>query len=104
MTFLWFTLILKVPNPLNWLGKLQIAFCEERNMMKEFIKTLEKSNTEYVLEKGKLVVTGNLDLSNTDIKELPKGLTVGESLYLCNTDIKELPKGLTVGGIIVLSM
>ena len=50
--------------------------------MDNLIKEVKKSNTEYVLEKGKLVVTGNLDLSNTDIKELPKGLTVGGIIVL----------------------
>ena len=42
---------------------------------------------------------GDLDLSDTDIKELPKGLEVGGSLDLSHSKIKALPEGLKVGGL-----
>jgi hypothetical protein len=48
-------------------------------------------------------VKGDLDLSDTKIKELPKGLTVGGNLYLCSTPIKELPEDLKVSGDLDLS-
>ena len=53
------------------------------------------------LEKAKEMMErngGSLDLSNTQIRELPEGLTVGGWLDLSNTQIRELPEGLTVGG------
>ena len=46
---------------------------------------------------------GNLDLSSTQITELPSGLTVGGWLDLRHTQITELPSGLTVGGWLDLS-
>ena len=58
------------------------------------------------LEKAKEMMErngGSLDLSGTQIKELPEGLTVGDGLYLSGTQIKELPEGLTVGGNLYLS-
>jgi len=49
--------------------------------------------------KEELNVKGSLDLSKTNIKELPQGLEVGGSLGLEDcTLLKELPQGLQVGG------
>jgi hypothetical protein len=42
-------------------------------------------------------VGGNLNLYNTQITELPDNLKVGEGLYLYNTPITELPDNLKVG-------
>ena len=50
-----------------------------------------------------LEIKGGLDLSGTQIKELPQGLKVGGSLDLYGTQIKELPQGLKVGGYLNLS-
>ena len=58
------------------------------------------------LEKAKEMMErngGNLDLSYTQIKEIPEGLTVGGWLDLSYTQIKEIPEGLTVGGSLDLS-
>mgnify|MGYP005999102869 CR=1 FL=1 len=43
-------------------------------------------------------VVGNLVLSGTPIRELPRGLHVGGWLNLIRTPIEELPEGLHVGG------
>ena len=42
-----------------------------------------------------------LDLSGTQITELPEGLSVGGYLDLSGTQITELPEGLSVGGSLV---
>ena len=70
--------------------------------MQEFIEILKQLNVSYTLENDKLTINDDLDLSHTQIKELPKGLTVDGTLYLCNTQIKELPDDLTVGGSLEL--
>jgi hypothetical protein len=49
-----------------------------------------------------LVVGGDLNLSHTPIIKLPDNLTVGGSLSLRYTDITKLPENLTVGGDIDL--
>ena len=74
------------------------------NKIEEFKKILISNDIEFkIKEEGdKLIIQGDLYLSNTQIKELPEGLTVGGSLYLRNTQIKELPEGLTVGGYLYL--
>jgi hypothetical protein len=46
-----------------------------------------------------LNVEGNLDLSCTQIRELPEGLSVEGYLNLKDTQIRELPESLSVGGI-----
>ncbi len=48
-------------------------------------------------------ISGDLDLSGTQITALPDGLTVGGDLYLRGTQITALPDGLTVGGDLYLS-
>ena len=58
--------------------------------------------TYYAIESDKVIVDGNLDLSNTPIKTLPENLTVGGWLDLSNTQIQVLPEGLTVGGTLDL--
>jgi hypothetical protein len=50
------------------------------------------------LTKEELNVKGNLDLSDSQITQLPEGLKVGGDLYLNRTNIKSLPEGLKVGG------
>jgi hypothetical protein len=53
--------------------------------------------------KEDLNVKGDLDLSGTNIKELPQGLKVGEdlNLYGCKS-LKKLPQGLKVDGVLNL--
>jgi hypothetical protein len=58
---------------------------------------LDLSNTKIKELPQDLKVSGSLNLSYTHIKELPEGLKVGGSLTLRYTKIKELPKGLKVG-------
>jgi hypothetical protein len=50
-----------------------------------------------------LTVYGDLDLTNTPIKELPSDLKVGANLYLYKSPIKELPSGLEVDGSLDLT-
>ena len=72
--------------------------------MQKFINVLKsKPGIDYTMSEGKISVSGNLDLSYTDIEKLPDGLTISGSLDLYNTPIKELPDGLTVGGYLDLS-
>ena len=54
------------------------------------------------LPKG-LSVSGNLDLSGTEITELPNGLSVSGNLNLSDTEITKLPERFTVGGSLDLS-
>ena len=42
--------------------------------------------------------SGNLDLCNTDITNLPDGLAVQGYLNLSGTNIRELPENLTIRG------
>jgi hypothetical protein len=49
-----------------------------------------------------LNIEGNLDLSDTKIRTLPKGLKVGGYLRLLNSEISSLPDGLQVGGLLNL--
>ena len=48
-----------------------------------------------------LMVNGQLDLSETSIRELPKGLIVKDDLILTNSAVSSLPKDLIVGGDVV---
>jgi len=50
-----------------------------------------------------LVVNGNLNLSNSQVKSLPCKLTIYGGLHLGNTPIKELPEDLTIYGYLNLS-
>jgi hypothetical protein len=49
-----------------------------------------------------LYIEGNLDLSDTKIRTLPKGLKVGGDLRLLDSEISSLPDGLQVGGLLNL--
>ena len=75
----------------------------EGNIMETLIRELKKLNAEYTIEKNRLVVKCDLDLSGTNIKKLPKNLTIGGSLDLYRSSIKELPENLTVSGFLDLS-
>ena len=60
------------------------------------VKLLNSKHFEFTKEE--LIVKGDLDLSETNIKELPQGLQVKGYLHLNDcTSLKELPKGLEVG-------
>ena len=48
-----------------------------------------------------LMVNGDLDLSETSIRELPKGLIVKGDLLLTDTAVSSLPEDLIVGGNVV---
>lgn len=67
--------------------------------IKEFLKKWNKNNEVFVKD-GKVTVGGWLDLSDTNITELPDNLTVGGSLDLRNANITELPDNLMVDGSI----
>ena len=53
--------------------------------------------------KEPMLVTGSLDLRDTQITALPDNLTVSSSLYLSGTQITALPDNLTVGSSLYLS-
>lgn len=54
--------------------------------------------------KEQLKVKGDLNLSSTNIKELPQGLQVGGSLWLSGCrSLTNLPEELKVGGSLILS-
>jgi hypothetical protein len=56
------------------------------------------------LTKDDLSVKGDLDLQNRlDLRSLPNNLTVTGRLNLSNTSIKQLPKGLTADSVILQS-
>ena len=75
------------------------------NNIEKFKKVLRENGygNEVSEENEKIKIGGSLDLSNTNITELPDNLTVGGWLYLSNTNITELPDNLTVGGSLDLS-
>ena len=68
-----------------------------KEKIERFLKKYNKKN-KIIIKGGVLTVGGWLDLSNTNITELPEGLTVEGWLDLSSTNITELPEGLTVGG------
>ena len=53
--------------------------------------------------KEDLIIKGDLDFSESEIKSLPKGLEVGGNLYLYESKIESLPEGLKVGGNLILN-
>ena len=63
--------------------------------IKNFLNRYERHNDVFI-ENGKVTVGESLDLSNTNITELPDNLTVGGWLDLSNTNITELPDNLIV--------
>lgn len=79
--------------------------------IKQFFKFLEDKEDKYLplkvkiinskhfeFTKEELIIKDNLDLSETNIKELPQGLEVNGTLNLRNcTSLKDLPQGLKVG-------
>lgn len=73
-----------------------------KEKIERFLKKYNKTN-EIIIEDGTLTVGGYLDLSNTNVTELPEGLTVGGWLDLRNTNITELPEVLTIGGSLDLN-
>jgi hypothetical protein len=60
------------------------------------VKLLSLSN----LTDEDLIVQGNLDLTNINIKSLPNGLVIQGNLLLVNSNIYDLPKDLKVKGYI----
>ena len=73
---------------------------KEDNINRPFIWMLLNDEP---LTKDELVVKGNLDLSDTKIRTLPKGFKVGGNLYLTNCkSLTSLPDGLQVGGLLNL--
>ncbi len=76
---------------------------ELEKMMQENNGNLDLSGSNISNLPENLNVDGDLDLSNTNISSLPENLTVGGSLDLSNTNISSLPKSLKVGGDLDLS-
>ena len=72
----------------------------------DFIKTKDNRNIPFMwklennepITKEDLIIKGDLDFSESEIKSLPKGLEVGGNLYLTCSLINSLPEGLKVGG------
>jgi len=73
----------------------------EGELSNENNKREYNENFVYLLSDFDLIES--LNLSHTQIKELPADLKVGGSLNLYNTPIKELPANLKVGGYLDLS-
>ena len=90
----------------------------------EKLKFLERLESGIPFTKDELNIKGQLDLSGSQIKSLPKGLKVmgnlnlfgckelvklPEGLYvrgllnLTHTNLEELPKGLNVRGVLILT-
>ena len=60
-------------------------------------------NVEYTIDDNlNVIVEGYLNLSGTQITELPDNLSVGGDLYLRWTQITKLPDNLSVGGYLDL--
>ena len=76
----------------NWVNEVP----EEREVRQRVKKQIQIDN-------GRLVINGDLDLSNTNISSLPQGLTVGRYLDLegC-TSLTTLPENLRIGGYLNL--
>ena len=72
--------------------------------MIDLIEYMDKKGISYEKSDNgnNLVVGGDIDLRNTDIKVLPDNLVVGGNLDLEGTDIKVLPDNLVVGGCLYL--
>ena len=70
------------------------------NSIEKFKKKLREYGcyNEVTEDNGRITVEGGLDLSNTNISELPDNLTVGGNLGLSNTNISELPDNLMAEG------
>lgn len=61
------------------------------------LKNVDLSFTNIKELPDNLVVSGDLDLSGTKIESLPKNLVVGKTLFLNDTKIESLPENLVVG-------
>ena len=79
----------------------------KENELEQYKKGRSESRSGYKLTKAPNVdelisninyIDGYLDLSRSNVKEIPKDLTVDGYLSLSNTKIQNLPKGLTVNG------
>jgi hypothetical protein len=67
--------------------------------IRNFFRQYNIPDEDYEVKKdGEIVFNKYLNLSNSQIRELPANLTVNRSLFLSNTQIRELPANLTVNG------
>ena len=89
---LWNTKITEIPEGLHLGGSLEL--CHSK------IEKITYINEDPM---DGLVIHGDLDLSDTPIKELPLEVTVKGTLDLRDTQITELPEYLTVEGDLLLS-
>ena len=78
-----------------------LEYAEYKMKINEGNLDLSQSDVEELPEN--LTVGGGLDLRGTQITSLPENLTVGGGLYLSGTQITSLPENLTVGGWLDLS-
>ena len=85
----------------------------------EFLQLGYKLDEEYLLKIGLIIINGkiieiselkkyknlrvggNLNLSKTQIRELPEGLTVGGYLYLSGTRVKKIPTSAKIAGKVI---
>lgn len=71
--------------------------------MNEIIENFkEETGYTLIIKNGELFYDGNIELSGSEITQLPDNLTVNGELILRNTDIKDLPNNLTVGDYLEL--
>ena len=76
---------------------------EAKKRMERDGGSLDLSGTQITQLPDNLTVGGSLDLRGTKITQLPDNLTVGGWLNLRGTQITQLPDNLTVGGSLYLS-
>jgi hypothetical protein len=63
-----------------------------------FFDELDIDREDYTIDDNfGIYFKGNLDLDNSQIRELPSGLEVGGNLFLRGSKIEELPPDLKVG-------
>lgn len=86
---------------LDWSDQQLNLSCVKIDKLPEIgpvVGSLNLSNTEVVeLPAGLKVVNGGLDISYTHISSLPKGLNVGDYLAANGSNLTELPEDLIVG-------
>jgi len=72
-------------------------------IIRKFFRDLGISDDKYEITDEQIIYKGYLDVSDTNILELPENLVVYNTLDISFTNIRKLPKGLVVKGNLFLS-
>ncbi len=83
---------------------MELTLNQTQEMMERNHGDLDLSDSQIRALPKNLHVAGDLDLSFTRIQELPEGLVVGGNLHLGGSLVQELPKGLHVAGYIFMDV